>query len=155
MSTAQLTGHEVFRFLRSDQMNAVSSAAEEISLRAGDVVFRRGDRAEDFYVLLEGQVSLRLPRAGGVTLLIDEAREGAVFGSCVCLERDTYTLSAQCTLDSRLLKIRASILKQLMDRDKVIGYAIQSLISRVYFQRYVDTMEKLQAVVQSIPLETA
>jgi CRP-like cAMP-binding protein len=136
-------------------MNAVSSAAEEISLRAGDVVFRRGDRAEDFYVLLEGQVSLRLPRAGGVTLLIDEAREGAVFGSCVCLERDTYTLSAQCTLDSRLLKIRASILKQLMDRDKVIGYAIQSLISRVYFQRYVDTMEKLQAVVQSIPLETA
>ena len=155
MSTAQLTGHEVFRFLRSDQMNAVSSAAEEISLRAGDVVFRRGDRAEDFYVLLEGQVSLRLPRAGGVTLLIDEAREGAVFGSSVCLERDTYTLSAQCTLDSRLLKIRASILKQLMDRDKVIGYAIQSLISRVYFQRYVDTMEKLQAVVQSIPLETA
>jgi CRP/FNR family cyclic AMP-dependent transcriptional regulator len=155
MSTAQLTGHEVFRFLRSDQMNAVSSAAEEISLRAGDVVFRRGDRAEDFYVLLEGQVSLRLPRAGGVTLLIDEAREGAVFGSCVCLERDTYTLSAQCTLDSRLLKIRASILKQLMDRDKVMGYAIQSLISRVYFQRYVDTMEKLQAVVQSIPLETA
>ena len=155
MSTAQLTSHEVFRFLRSDQMNAISSAAKEISLGAGDVVFRRGDKADDLYVLLEGQVSLRLPRVGGVTLLIDEAREGAVFGSCVCLERDTYTLSAQCTLDSRLLKIRASILKQLMDRDPVMGYAIQSLVSRVYFQRYIDTMQKLQAVVQSIPLETA
>ena len=154
MSTAQLTSHEVFSFLRPEQVDAISSAAEEISLKAGDTVFQRGDKAEDFYVLLEGQVSLRLPRADGVNLLIDEARKGTVFGSCVCLQRDTYTLSAQCSLDSRLLKIKASILKQLMDRDPVMGYAIQSLVSRVYFQRYIDTMQKLQAVVQSIPLET-
>ena len=155
MPTAQLTSHEVFSFLRPEQVDAISSAAEEISLKAGDTVVRRGDEATDFYVLLEGQVSLRLPRADGVNLLIDEAQKGTVFGSCVCLQRDTYTLSAQCSMDSRLLKIRASILKELMGQDPVMGYAIQSLISRVYFQRYIDTMQKLQAVVQSIPLETA
>jgi len=103
------------------------SAAEEISLTTGDAIFQRGDEAKEFYVQLGGQVSLRLPRAGGVTLLVDEAREGAVFGSCVCLERDTYTLSARGSLDSRLLETGASLLKQVVDRDPVIGYAIQSI----------------------------
>ena len=32
-------------------------------------------------------------------------------------------------------------------------YAIQQLISRVYFKRYLETAHKLQAVVQAMPLE--
>ena len=68
-------------------------------------------------------------------------------------EIDTYTLTAQCTEDSRLLKIKASTLKRLMDDDLIMGYAIQTIISRVYFKRYIDTMRKLQAIVRSIPLE--
>ena len=42
-----------------------------------------------------------------------------------------------------------------MDDDPLMGYAIQTLISRVYFKRYIDTMQKLQAIVHSIPLEAA
>ena len=53
------------------------------------------------------------------------------------------------------LKIEASTLKKLLDDDLVMGYALQSMISRIYFTRYVETMNKLQAIVQSIPLETA
>ena len=88
-----------------------------------------------------------------MSLLIDEVTGGAIFGSCLCFQIDTYTLTAQCTEDSRILKIKASTLKRLMDDDLVMGYAIQTMISRVYFKRYVDTMHKLQAIVQSIPLE--
>jgi hypothetical protein len=71
----------------------------------------------------------------------------------VCFQIDTYTLSAACSVDSRILKIKAATLKKLMDDDPIMGYAIQTLISRVYFKRYVDTMRKLQSIVQSIPLE--
>ena len=153
MQTAQLESHEIFQLLRSEQVNALSAAAEDISLRAGDTVFRRGEPAEDFFVVLEGQVALRLPRPDGMSVLIDEMTGGAIFGSCLCFQIDTYTLTAQCTEDSRILKIKASTLKKLMDDDLVMGYAIQTIISRVYFKRYIDTMRKLQSIVQSIPLE--
>jgi hypothetical protein len=76
----------------------------------------------------------------------------AIFGSCVCFQFDAYSLTARCSTDSKLLKIKASTLKKLMDEDILMGYAIQTTISRVYFQRYIETMRKLQAVVQSIPL---
>ena len=153
MHAAQLESHEVFQLLRPEQVNTLSTAAEEVGLRAGDTVFLRGERADDFFVVLEGQVALRLLRSDGVSVLIDEVTEGAIFGSCVCFQIGTYTLTAQCTEDSKILKIKASTLKKLMDDDLVMGYAIQTMISRVYFKRYVDTMRKLQAIIQSIPLE--
>jgi len=153
MQTAQLKSHEIFQLLHPEQVNAISSASEEISLHAGDTVFLRGEPAEDFFVVLEGQVALRLARPGGVSVLIDEVTEGAIFGSCVCFQIDTYTLSATCSADSRLLRIKAATLKKLLDDDPIMGYAIQTLISRVYFKRYVETMRKLQSIVQSIPLE--
>jgi len=153
MQTAQLEGSEIFQRLRPEQMNVLSSAATEVSFLAGDTVFLRGEPADDFFVVLEGQVALRMLRPDGVSVLIDEVTAGAVFGSCVCFEIETYTLTAQCTEDSRILKIKAATLKKLMDDDLVLGYAIQTVISRVYFKRYIDTMRKLQAIVQSIPLE--
>jgi len=155
MTIEQFTGHDIFQLLRPEQVNALSEAAEDVSYKAGETIFRRGDRAEFLYVVLGGQVSLRMPRAEGVSLLIDEATKGAMFGYGVCIQLDTYSLTAKCTEDSRLLKIKADTLKRLMDQDLVMGYAIQTTISRVYFERYLETMNKLQAVVQSIPLGVA
>ena len=153
MQSARLESHEIFQLLRPEQVNALSAAAQDISLSAGDTIFQRGEPSEDFFVVLEGQVALRLPRPDGVSVLIDEATEGAIFGSCVCFQIDKYTLSATCSKDSRILKIKAATLKKLMDDDPIMGYAIQTLVSRVYFKRYIDTMRKLQSIVQSIPLE--
>jgi CRP-like cAMP-binding protein len=71
----------------------------------------------------------------------------------VSLTLDSYMCSAQCTKDSELLKIRTEALKHLLDHDPRMGYAVQSYISRVYFERYMETMKKLQAIVMNIPIE--
>ena len=95
---------------------------------------------------------LRLPGPAEVSLLIDQAGKGAIFGSCVCFQLNSYALTATCIEDSILLKIQAAALKKVMEEDAIIGYALQAMISRVYFQRYIDTMRKLQAVIGDIPL---
>ena len=148
----QFTGRELFPLLRPEQVNTLSEVAENIALAAGDTVYERGEGAEHLYVVLEGQVSLRMTRTDGASLLIDEAVAGDIFGYCMCLDRHTYATTAVCSKDSRLLKIEAETLKKLMDRDLMTGYAVQTLISKVYFKRYLETMKKLQAIVQSISL---
>lgn len=153
MTNKQLVGHDVFQLLRPDQVSAISETAEEVSLKVGETVFRRGDGADYFFVVLEGQVALRLPSKEGLSLLIDEVGRGTIFGSCICFQIDSYTLTAQCTEDSRLLKVRAATLKKLLDDDPVLGYAVQTLVSRVYFKRYLDTAQKLQAILRTMPIE--
>ena len=41
-----------------------------------------------------------------------------------------------------------------MDEDLLMGYTIQTQISRIYFNRYIQTMKKLQSIVMNLPLET-
>jgi CRP-like cAMP-binding protein len=153
MTTKELESREVFEFLRPEQMRTLSEAAESTSLRAGEFVYHQGAAADHFFVLLSGQVALRLPQKEGMSLQINELTSGAMFGSCVCFEVPNYSLTAQCTEDARLLSIRADTLKRLMEDDLVMGYAIQTRISRVYFQRYIDAMRMLQGIVQTIPLQ--
>jgi Flp pilus assembly protein TadD len=153
MTTKGLIGHDLFKFLRPDQVSIISDVAERISLKAGDTVFRQGEDADYFFIVLDGQVALRLPGHDKVSILIDEVMPGDVFGSCVCFQLGSYSLTARCVEDSRLMKIKASSLKRVMEDDTAVGFAVQTLISRVYFQRYVDTMHKLQAILGNMPLQ--
>lgn len=153
MAIEQLDRQEVFQFLRPDQMKKISDVSEVFSLAAGETVYEKGSLADHFFIVLEGQVSLRLPGYKGISIQIDELRPGAIFGSCMCFQLRDYSLDARCTRDSRLLKISSVALKKLMDDDLVMGYGIQTHISRIYFRRYIDTMTKLQSIVLNLPLE--
>jgi hypothetical protein len=77
-----------------------------------------------------------------------------MFGSCVCFDRDSYALTAQCTRDSELLEVESAVLTKLMKEDLMVGYRLQTHISKIYFNRYIDTMKKLKAIVMNIPIES-
>jgi len=150
-----LVAQDVFGALRSEQVNAISEAAEKVTCSAGDVVYERGGPADHFFVVLDGEVTLKMPGRSGVSVVIDQLGKGQMFGSCVCFYHDAYALTAQCTSDTVLLKVKSPVLKDLMDKDLVMGYALQTRISEIYFTRYIETMKKLQAIVMNIPIETA
>jgi CRP-like cAMP-binding protein len=150
----RLVAQDVFRFLRPEQVDAISERAERVRLAAGATVYERGANPDHVYTVLDGEVTLRLPAKGGLSVVIDQLGPGDMFGSCVCFQSDAYALTAQCTRDSELLRIESGALKRLMDRDMAMGYALQARISAIYFGRYIETMRKLQAITMSLPIES-
>lgn len=86
--------------------------SEKMSLNAGNVLFRVGDAAGYFYVLLKGQVQLSLGQTGPV---VYRARHpGEIIGWSCLIGRKTYSASAECTTATELLKFdRESFLKIL------------------------------------------
>ena len=155
MVVERLKKQDIFELLRPEQVNLLSESAVTVAYMAGEMIYRQGQRAERFYIVLEGQVELRLPGQTGLNVLIDELSSGDMFGGCVTSALDSYTLNAQCTEDSQVLVISVEALRVVMDEDPRIGYVIQSRISEIYFRRYIETMEKLQAIVVNIPMVTA
>ena len=151
--TEPIQAQDVFEFLRPEQVHSISNASERISYKAGDTVYQKGAKADYLYTILEGQVALRLPGKSGTNIIIDQLTKGAFFGSCACVRRDAYALTAQCTEDSELLRIERVALKELMEKDLMMGYYLQSKLSEIYFSRYIETMKKLQAIVMNIPIE--
>ena len=154
MAVEKLKKQNIFQLLRPEQVNRLSEASKVVKFKAGEMIYHRGAGADHFYIVLEGQVSLRLPaKEGRLSVLIDELTEGDMFGGCVSTALDTYLLNAQCMAESEILMIGISALRAIMDEDPRIGYVIQSGISKIYFRRYVEVMEKLQAIVMNIPVE--
>jgi CRP-like cAMP-binding protein len=150
MNTETLSSHEVFGYLQPEQVDAISDVSEVISLQDGEVVFCSGEAADYLYAVLDGQVSLELPRGGGVSLHIEDLARGALFGSCVCFDLRKYTMTARCAGSAELLRISADKLKQVMEEDPATGYQVQRMISRTYFKRYLGTMGKLQTVAEAL-----
>ena len=145
MKIESLEKHHIFDFLTPEQIDALSNASKVIKLKAGELVYDRGDKTEYFYVVLDGKIALRLPENGSASILIDELTPGAMFGSCVSPVFGAYFCTARCSNESQLLRIPTDKLKEILDQDCCMGYAIQSKISQIYFKRYMDTMRKLQS----------
>ncbi len=149
----RLESQDLFSFLLPKQVDSISNAAHTVRYKAGDTVYTQGEPANFIYAVLEGEVMLRLPGKGALSVPIDVAVPGTMFGSCLCFDIETYSTTAQCTQNSKLLKIEAVAFKKMMDEDLRMGYVMQRRISNIYFKRYLDTMRKLQTVVMSLPVE--
>ena len=138
-----LSAKNVFQYLRPKQVDALSNASSAFTCKAGDFLYRKGMETSHVYVVLKGKVALRVPGKEGSPVDIDQLGTGSIFGSCVSFNLDKYNFDAECIEDATVLKIDKNVLKRLMDDDPLMGYAIQSRISEVYFKRYIDTMAKL------------
>ena len=148
-----LTSQEVFSFLLPEQVHTISEASERVSFKPGEHVYQKGEKADFFYILLDGEVTLRLPTQGGLSLVIDQMGKGSIFGGPLGQKRRAYALSAQCTEKAKLLKIDISVMKKLMEKDMRMGLHLQRHVANAYFDRYIDTMKKLQAIVMHLPVE--
>ena len=152
MPVEKLRRHELFQLLNPKEIERLSNASGVVKLKEGERVYSEGVPASHLFVLLKGRVELRRPTKGGPNLLVDDLLEGSVFGVSSLTGTERYLLNAECVADSEVLKVEGTVLRQILDENPVVGYAIQRKIAQVFFKRYVDTMESLRTVVQAIPL---
>ena len=149
MVIEKLKSHELFRLLNPKEVEKISAASGVMKLKEGERVYGDGFPATHLFVLLKGRVELQRPTTAGVSLLVDDLAEGSVFGVSSLTGMERHLLDAVCVTDSEVLKLEAKVLRKVLDANPLVGYAIQQRISEIFFKRYVEAMEKLQAMVQA------
>ncbi len=152
MAVEKLEKHELFGLLSPKDMGTLSNASGIVKLQEGDRVCSEGSPASHLFVLIKGRMELKKPTKGGHSFLVDDLIEGSIFGVSALTGTDRYLLNAECVEDSEVLRIEGKVLRQILDENPRVGYATQARISQIFFKRYVDAMERLQTVVQAIPL---
>ena len=152
MAVEKLEKHELFGLLSPKEIERLSNASGILKLKKGDKVYSEGIPASHLFVLLKGRVELRRLTSEGPSFLVEDLIEGALFGVSALVGTDRFLLNAECVEDSEVLKIEGKVLRQILDENPVVGYATQRRISQIFFKRYLAAMERLQAVVQAIPL---
>ena len=152
MSLEKLEKHELFGLLNETEMAVLSGASGVMRFTKGEKVCREGNTAGHFFVLLRGRVELTRPEAEGPGILVDDLLPGSVFGVSSVMNADRYFLDGVCVEDSEVLKIEGSALRRVLDTNPIMGYAMQRRLSQIFFKRFVEAMERVQASAYEVPL---
>ena len=76
--------------------------SEKLSLNEGNILFKVGDSAGHFYVLLKGQVQLSLGQDRPV--VYNARHPGEIIGWSGLIGRDAYSATAKCAESTNLLR---------------------------------------------------
>jgi CRP-like cAMP-binding protein len=151
-TTPTLKAAQVFSYLKPEEIEFLSKYAMTEQYKAGAVLYRKGQPASRAHVLLEGEVMLRVPSQAGPDLLVEQAGPGTLFGASVLLG-ERYMVTAQCVTDCKIMSLGKTPLEQIVEANPRMGFVIEKYLAEFYYQRSVDLMHKLEALIRGVSSE--
>ena len=107
-------------------------------LKAGTVLFRKGELARELYMLTQGRIEL--------VEIGTELPAGRVFGEIAFFAPDRRrTMTARCTEDSEVLAINESTVNQLYYQNPAFGFQMIGLVA----DRLGADIRRLEATLQA------
>jgi len=110
---------------------------------AGEEVYRDGQHASRFYVLVKGCVKLAYGTAAQVVFTLNHA--GEAFGWSSLLGRNTYAATALCTEPTTLIRIDRMKFNRLLEEDPVNGLVLVRRLAELLGERLKRTYQLLAA----------
>ena len=132
-----LKQRDIFRSLDKDFVKKIMDIAEPAGLKAGEILFKAGDGASWFYVLLKGRIKLSLGRKGHLVYTVSHG--GEAFGWSSLVGRKSYSASAQCLAETQLLKFEKSKLEALAEADTANGMMLYRNLSVILGDRLLHS----------------
>ncbi|UCE53361.1 MAG: cyclic nucleotide-binding domain-containing protein [Desulfobacterales bacterium] len=111
---------DLFTGLGHNFLKETMAIAEKVPFDKGEFVFREGEAANCFFILIRGQISLILGDPGKVVYM--SVGIGEIFGCSSLIGRDTYFLSAKCEEPSVLLSIDQQKMQKILSDDVENGF---------------------------------
>jgi CRP/FNR family cyclic AMP-dependent transcriptional regulator len=138
-----LSHHEFFSGLNDSFIKFVSDCATELQINKGDVLFKQGERADKFYLLRTGLVSVQVPAIVGPVLEIQILGEDQILGWSWLIPPYRWNFQARAVEDMELLEFDGSAILAHCEEDSKFGYEL--------FKRFAGLMsERLDAARQKM-----
>ena len=118
-----------FAQLDGDVLEELAANGELDEAGAGDVLFHEGGLPESLYVLLDGRVSLTGTTPDASTTVIDILGPASSFVLANVLTNQPYQMGAQVVTSSRLVRIAAEPMREMVTRHPVAAMAMMRAMS--------------------------
>lgn len=152
-----------FRDLPIDVLSDLAAASRLVSFEPSNVIFRSGDEADTLYVVIEGEVELSLEtlekkldaqvefeeavhlrvteKASQIS--VDTARPGNIFGWSALTGRPLRTVTAKCSLPTKVAVIPAQSIKAMCEGNHALGYALMKRLVDIISKRLDNRNKRL------------
>lgn len=113
-----------FAQLDDELLERIADSGSVSEVSAGDVLFEEGALPESLYVLLDGKVSLTGTAADASRTVIDILLPASSFVLANVLANEPYLMGAQAIAHSRLIRVSAEPVRQLVETQPAAAMAM-------------------------------
>jgi CRP-like cAMP-binding protein len=146
-----MKGYELFQSLSFEEIDAISDFSGRKSMEAGGIIFRAGGKGTHFFVVVDGQVDLKLPSADlESVIVVGRMHRGDIFGLSPLLGIDRFTTTAECAEPSTVLAVEVAPFQRLLKENPRVGLSMMNVVARAYFSRYVETLRRIQNMLDDL-----
>jgi CRP-like cAMP-binding protein len=130
---------DLFKEMNATEVDAVLRRARMVRIRQGRTVFRQGDAARNFYLLVEGRLKVVQVTEEGHQIVARIVSPGELFGIAKALRRPHYPGTATAVVESIALAWSSSLWEDMIDRHPaltmtalhMVAHHMQELHSRI------------------------
>jgi CRP-like cAMP-binding protein len=135
--------HPFFKGLEERHIQLIVGCAKNVRFNEGEIVFREGDPADQFYFIREGLVAVELmiPNRGFTTL--QTVGEGEVLGWSWLLAPYRWRFGARTLQPTRALAFDGKCLRGKCEEDHDLGYELLKRFTNVVTERLEATRLQL------------
>jgi len=124
---AILSQAPLFNLLERDALRLVAFASESRTLRAGDVLFRKGDRSDGGYVVNRGAIALDASDDGSPAAFV--AGPGCLIGQAALFTRITRPATATAQEASAVIRVSPSLMRRVLEEFPAAAAAMQDAMA--------------------------
>jgi CRP-like cAMP-binding protein len=126
---------DLFKELSRETTSEIAKILVEEPFDKGTVLFKEGDPAHHFYVLMEGRVRLIVGKQGEIDYTVSNS--GEAFGRSSLVDRDVYTARAECMSRSSIIKIEQEKLNHILAKHPEDGLKLYRRLAGALGQRLI------------------
>ncbi len=141
-----LQNHPFFKEFTAEHVEKLVQHTSEMRFNPGQYIFRDGQEANMFYLVLSGMVSLEVyaPNRGPVT--VQPIGAGDVLGWSWLYPPHRWHFDAKAKEETRVLALNGKAIRGLIEDDHEFGFQVMKRIALVMENRLQATRVKLMEV---------
>lgn len=138
-----LAGHEFFSSFSDDILNFLCNHADFYRIKKDLALFRQGEKADKFYVVRNGLMSIQMPAIMGPNLDIQTLGNDQVLGWSWLISPYRWTFQAVARQDTELLMFDGAAILAKCEQDPKFGYEMMKKFAELMSVRLDAARRKL------------
>lgn len=138
-----LKEHPFFEGLKQKHLALVSGCSKNVHFKPGEIVFRRGEPADRFYVIREGKVAVEIHSPDQQELVIQTIGRGEILGFSWLFPPYQWTFDARVIQTVRATAVEGECLRKKCEEDYELGYRFTMKFAQIAVKRLHATQIQL------------
>jgi len=146
-----LAEHPFLKGIDSRYTQLITGCASNVRFDNGQIIFREGEEANQFYVIRQGKVALQIYTPGRGSIIIDTLTEGEILGWSWLIPPYQWRFDAVASELTRAIALDGKCLRTKCEADHDLGYELLKRFSSIVEQRLESTRLRLLDIYDSNP----